>query len=471
MQLTHRAARTKLVALAASLATVVAIVATTTSQGSAAPAERASAPKPGSIAGLKVLLTNDDSARAADATYGTDGKGLYELRKALCAAGADVLVVAPWRQQSGAGGRMSVPGFSPVPLTVQAVAPPAAYAGDCAGASAAGAVFGVCQAAGPCDSASTSASPADAVYVAVRRFAATYWSSGPDVVLSGVNFGQNVGATLNHSGTVGAAVTAAENGVAAIALSAEVPFNLADIPNVPFAQTSAYAVTLLQQLVGAHRLKPSLLLNVNYPFVGSGEQLGKAVTTVAGASDLLGLTYSGDVTRSGGTYQLGAGLPATETRANADTTALRANNISVTQLSGDWTLPDGDDLVGELDGTATPGPTSLRVAVKPPRDRKRPYVTVVSGRVLGADGSCSGRVTLTASGNVRADGVRRTVAVTGTRSVAVKADCTFSGRLVVAPQRAALRKRSLAGTVRVTVRYAGTDDLAPSTTTARFRLG
>ena len=73
MQLTHRAARTKLVALAASLATVFAIVATTTSQGSAAPAERASAPKPGSIAGLKVLLTNDDSARAADATYGTDG--------------------------------------------------------------------------------------------------------------------------------------------------------------------------------------------------------------------------------------------------------------------------------------------------------------------------------------------------------------------------------------------------------------
>src|SRR5690242_17473670 len=78
MQLTHRATRTKLVAAAASLVTVVAIVATTTSQGSATPAHRASAPKPASIAGLKVLLTNDDSARAADTQYGTDGKGLYE---------------------------------------------------------------------------------------------------------------------------------------------------------------------------------------------------------------------------------------------------------------------------------------------------------------------------------------------------------------------------------------------------------
>ena len=63
-------------------------------------------------AGLKVLLTNDDSARGLDAGFGTDGKGLYELRKALCAAGADVLVVAPWSQQSGAGARMTTPGFA-----------------------------------------------------------------------------------------------------------------------------------------------------------------------------------------------------------------------------------------------------------------------------------------------------------------------------------------------------------------------
>lgn len=478
MQLTQRATRTTACAVAACLATVLTLVLTTTSEGSASPV-RSTAPTPGSIAGLKVLLTNDDSARAADTAYGTDGKGLYELRKALCAAGADVLVVAPWRQQSGAAGRMSVPGFTPVPLTVQAVTPPAAYASDCTGASAAGAVFGVCQSASPCDSSSTSASPSDAVYVALRRFASLYWSGGPDVVLSGVNFGQNVGATLNHSGTVGAAVTAAEHGVPAVALSAEVPFSLADIPNVPFVQTSAYAVGLLQKLVGADRLAPSLLLNVNYPFVGSGEQLGSAVNTVAGASDLLGLTYGGDVTKSGGTYELGAGAAAAETRANADTTALAANHISVTQLDGDWTLPNAGDLVGELDGTATPEvttpqATTVKATATPRRDRKRPYVTVVTGRVLGAGATCAGRVTLTASGTARVHGTRTKAAVHGTRSVVVKAGssgCTFSGRLAIRAKRPAYAKKALAGTVTVQVRYAGSEGVAPSSTTVKVRLG
>lgn len=482
MHLTHRSVRAAAAAAAVALVAALTGVVATSSDGSAPPL-RAAAVTPGSIAGLKVLLTNDDSARFADTTYGTDGKGLYELRKALCAAGADVLVVAPWRQQSGAGGRMTVPGFSPVPLTVQAVTPPAAYTGDCAGASAAGAVFGVCAAAAPCDSGSASASPSDAVYVAVRRFAATYWSGGPDVVLSGVNFGQNVGATLNHSGTVGAAVTAAENGVAAIALSAEVPFSLADIPNVPFTQTAAYAVDLLRQLVGAGRLKPSLLLNVNYPFVGSGEQLGKAVTTVAGSSDLLGLTYAGDVTQAGGTYQLSAGAPPAETRSNADTAALRANNISVTQLDGDWTLPGGSDLVGELDGTATPSPkptpaatpamTALHASARPARDRKRPYRTVVTGTLDGA-GTCAGEVALTASGSVRVDGRRGRVAVEGGRTVALRSSagaCRFSGSVVIAPSRAGLAKRPLSGVVRVRAQFLGTANLAPSWTTVSVFLG
>lgn len=291
------------------------------------------------LAGLKVLLTNDDSARGLDAGFGTDGKGLYVLRKALCAAGADVLVVAPWSQQSGAGARMTTPGFSPVPLTVQAVTPPAAYAGDCASTSTGGAVFGVCTTAGPCSSTTPSASPADAVNIALSRFAKTYWPAGPDLVLSGVNFGQNVGSTLNHSGTVGAAVTAREYGVPALAFSAEVPRNLAQIPNTPFAQTASFAVGLIEKLVKRKQLKPGLVLNVNYPFVGAGETLGEPVITVAGTSNDIGLTFNGDVPKTGGTYQLSAGTPAAETKKRADTTALARNDIPITPLDGDWTMP------------------------------------------------------------------------------------------------------------------------------------
>ncbi len=305
---------------------------------------------PTSLAGLKVLLTNDDSARGLDAGFGTDGKGLYELRKAFCDAGADVLVVAPWSQQSGSGARMTTPGFSPVPLTVQAVTPPASYAGDCADTSTGGAVFGVCTGAGPCASGVPSASPADAVNIALSRFAETYWSGGPDLVLSGVNFGQNVGSTLNHSGTVGAAVTAREYGVPAFAFSAEVPRDLAQIPNVPFAATAAFAVDLVAKTIKSKQLKPGLVLNANYPFVGAGEKLGKTVTTVAGTSNDIGLTFGGEVPRTGGTYLLTAGTPAAETRKNADTAALARNDIPVTPLDGDWTLPQSSGFLTLLLG-------------------------------------------------------------------------------------------------------------------------
>lgn len=289
------------------------------------------------LSGLRVLLVNDDSAHARDLQIGTDGKGLYELRKALCAAGADVLTVAPWAQQSGSGARMTAPGFKPVPLTVQAVAPPTEYAGDCSGTTSAGHVFGVCQAASPCTSTSPSASPADAVNVTLSAFAKTHWDRGPDVVVSGVNFGQNVGTTLNHSGTVGAVVTAHEYGIPALAFSAEVPRDLTQIARVPFSDTAAFAVRLIRRLVAEEALDKDLLLNVNHPFVGAGETLGRPVATVAGRSSDPGLRFDGAVTADGGTYQLSPGPATPETRERADTTALAANHISVSTMDGDWT--------------------------------------------------------------------------------------------------------------------------------------
>ena len=329
------------VPLASRLAVVGAVLAATVaatisgSSATPAPAAQPAASTP-PLAGLKVLITNDDSAQGRDAGFGTDGKGLYTLRHALCAAGADVLVVAPWSQQSGAGARMTPPGFAPVSMTVQPVTPPAAYAGDCVDGSTGGAVFGVCLSASPCAQGTPSASPADAVNVALSRFAATYWTGGPDLVLSGTNFGQNIGATLNHSGTVGAVVTAHEFGVPAIAFSTEVPRDLAQIPTMPFAQTADFAVRLVTALRERRLLDDDLVLNVNHPFIGPGETLGGPVLTDVGRSSDLGLTFLDDVPRTGGTYRLVAGTPAQETRRNADTTALAANRIPITVLDGDW---------------------------------------------------------------------------------------------------------------------------------------
>ncbi|WP_219419210.1 5'/3'-nucleotidase SurE [Pseudonocardia nigra] len=292
-------------------------------------------PTPGSLAGLQVLLTNDDSAQGRDTERGTDGEGLYELRKALCAAGADVVAVAPWSQQSGASGRITTPGSRPQPVTVQAVDAPAAYTGDCAGAPSGGAVYGVCVGAQPCTETSPSASPADAVSVALSRMIPdNYWPDGPDVVLSGINFGQNVGELVNHSGTVGAAVTAREFGVPSLAFSAEVSFE--DLTATPFEQTASFAVPALAKLRERNLLTPGLTLNINHPFLGAGEQLGEPVYAAVGTASDIELAYEGEVARNGGTYELVIGEPSEETVRNADTTALEQNDIPITPLDGDW---------------------------------------------------------------------------------------------------------------------------------------
>jgi 5'/3'-nucleotidase len=243
---------------------------------------------------------------------------------------------APWAQQSGAGARFTTPGGRPVPITVQPVTAPASYQGDCGDAPSGGAVYGVCLSGGPCTSSSPSGSPADAVYIGLNRLVPdNYWADGPDVVLSGVNFGQNVGALVNHSGTVGAAVTAQEHGVPTVALSAEVSFH--DLSATPFSQTSAFAVSLLERLVAKDALTPGTALNVNFPFIEADETLGHPVLTTTGTGNDIGSNYTGEVGVEGGTYQLLVGASTDETRSRADTTALHENNIAITPLDGDWT--------------------------------------------------------------------------------------------------------------------------------------
>ena len=84
-----------------------------------------------SLNGLKILLTNDDSMQAARPNN-SDGLGLYEIRRALCAAGADVVVIAPWQVQSGRGTAVTNSGTHWLGTKTL----PATYANDCASAPA-----------------------------------------------------------------------------------------------------------------------------------------------------------------------------------------------------------------------------------------------------------------------------------------------------------------------------------------------
>ncbi len=297
----------------------------------------AQAKPPATVKGLKIMLTNDDSVQGVKAD-GSDGKGLYEVRKALCAAGADVIVVGPWGQQSGQGGRITTDRATG--LTVSAVTPPDAYAGDCAGAASAGAVYGVCNSNTECVAGSPSASPSDTVKIGVENFLpATYWPAGPDLVVSGINWGQNAGIGVFHSGTTSAAVSAHELGVPAVALSEEfdlIPCAVQGLNCPKYAPGAKFAVRLLGKLRAAHQLKPSLLLNVNFPYVGAGEKAGKPALNVLGNGDMIAIGWNGTATKDGGTYSLGFPSDRRSTNKNSDTAALKANKISIVPLDGDW---------------------------------------------------------------------------------------------------------------------------------------
>lgn len=134
-----------------------------------------------------ILLTNDD---------GIYSPGLRAAAAAVCDLG-DLLMVAPAEQQTGMGRAVPpVPGrrVSRVGLLVGCQELPA-YAVE--------------------------STPAQAVTLGILALAPHLFGRRPDLVISGINYGENLGTTVTASGTVGAALQAAELGVHGLAVSLE----------------------------------------------------------------------------------------------------------------------------------------------------------------------------------------------------------------------------------------------------------
>lgn len=118
------------------------------------------------------------------------------------------------------------------------------------------------------------AHPADTVLVALRHLLE---DDPPDLVLSGVNFGPNLGVGLHASGTVGAAITALLNGFPAIAVSAGMLFREATENPRTFPSThkalgpaAEFACKIIESLRSSpakngNLLPDGILLNINYP--------------------------------------------------------------------------------------------------------------------------------------------------------------------------------------------------------------
>lgn len=310
----------------------------------ALPQHRPRKPAKKPLAGLRILISNDDSMQAAREN-GKDGIGLYDMRKSLCAAGADVVVVAPWGYMSGAGGSVTNSGSF---TAERRTALPDGYQADCGSAPSGGAVFGLCR-GDVCTPDTPSATPADTVKFALHDGlkALVGWKKAPDLVVTGINSGPNVSASINDSGTVGAAIAAIDNGVPAVAFSGHVEAVSDTVTRPTYVAAADFGARLIGKLRAKRLLTDAYVLNVNYPDVTNGQRPGKPVWTRVGLGTFGVHTYT-PATSGSRTFTIGwAVCPADhcvdEPRRDADSTALFAGKITLTAITRDRTLQTGQD--------------------------------------------------------------------------------------------------------------------------------
>lgn len=240
---------------------------------------------------LNILLTNDD---------GYDAPGLLALCKEFSKIG-EVTVVAPLFEQSGTGHGITVHN----PLRLKSV--------EIAGAKSAWALQGM---------------PADCVKLGMEHCCQTK----PDLVVSGINRGANLGTDVLYSGTVSGALEALVNEIPSIAVSVD-RFGEA---NNEFAAKIAAKVALWWQ---SKSFAPFCSLNLNIPACAQEDiqglklcKLGKVTYSSAYEEryDPMGRQY----------FWLGGSMKDVSDNGLTDTEAIGANYISLTPLQVDFTNYD-----------------------------------------------------------------------------------------------------------------------------------
>jgi 5'-nucleotidase len=171
----------------------------------------------------------------------------------------------------------------------------------------------------------------------------------PDVILSGINRGANLGEDVTYSGTVSAAMEGALAGVRSIALSQSYAREgMGDA--VPFAAAEAWADKVLAPLLD-EPMSPGTLVNVNFPALPPEEVRGIRVvrqgirdygrTQIIQRKDPRGYSY----------YWLGLGPMVQTPGHQTDLEAIADGFVSVTPLHLDLTHdPSLEQLQGQFTG-------------------------------------------------------------------------------------------------------------------------
>lgn len=240
---------------------------------------------------MEILLTNDD---------GIYTPAIAKLKQILGDLGS-ITVVAPDAEQSGVSHSIT---FNR-PLIARKVFIDDLFFG-----------FGI------------SGSPADCVKLAVREL----MKKPPELIISGINMGANVGIHVLHSGTVAAAIEGSILGIPSFAISLE----YSDMPDIENAALFARKIT---NYLVKHKLPQGTLLNINIPAIPwmhiKGVRVAKQLTFSLGEgfdkhTDPNGQTF----------YWLSNDIKSLSYEQDTDMEAIRAGYISITPLRFDLTNYD-----------------------------------------------------------------------------------------------------------------------------------
>ncbi|MBT8410159.1 MAG: 5'/3'-nucleotidase SurE [Alphaproteobacteria bacterium] len=262
---------------------------------------------------MRILLTNDDGINAPGL------KVLEDIAATIAGPGGEVWVVAPAFEQSGVGHCISY-----THPTMLAQLDTRRFAAE--------------------------GSPADCVLAGLYE---VMKDAAPDLVLSGVNRGNNSAENVLYSGTIGAAMEAALQGLPAIALSQYYGPGNANIDN-PFEASAALGADIVQKLLdhgnwdsaGGYRT----FYNVNFPPLPAARVKGSRVAA-QGYREETNFGIEPHVSPSGRMFLWVKGgpqhiptAPGTDVAANLD------GYVSITPLRADLTAHDLlDELKGRLE--------------------------------------------------------------------------------------------------------------------------
>ncbi len=288
-----------------------------------------------------ILVTNDD---------GIDSVGLHRLSRAMCDLG-DVTVVAPDREYSGAGAAIGA-------LHLAETEARRVRGHEFAGVEAAWSINGP---PGLC-----------VFYARMGTFGAT-----PDVIVSGINPGANLGRAVYHSGTVGAVLTGRNSGIPGVAVSQKFPSMAAETGEPEGSSTddtatfdyddmvgrqlwdsaAEVAVHVVRGLLESESLDDIAVLNLNVPNLPTEEIAGWRWTEI-GRRPPWALTEATLVAKDGepDAFRIDTGWGEQKNQpSGTDSAALVDDLVSVSWLSRieaePWPVPaidsNLDDLFGE----------------------------------------------------------------------------------------------------------------------------